>query len=156
MGTALILGTVLSVGSTAYQIDQQKAAKRDVERANNEQKKARRIEQRIQEMRVNREKRRQVQEAMRQKALLDVVSAGRNTKGSSLDSNAGSSIQSQLSNNLGFINQTQNLTNQQSIFMQNAADFESDAAGHGANVQIGGQVGRAGSFMASNPSIFGG
>jgi len=127
--------TILLLATTAYSVDQQKNAARDT-------KSARKAERRIQRAKQAREKRKQVREAQVSQAEITASGVASGTGGSSVTAGASGSVQSQLGENMSFLDSVQGLRDNQSIFMQKAAD-------HTTSASISEAVGRAGVAASS-------
>jgi len=114
------VGDVVTGGA----ISQRKAAKA--------QAKAQRTQQRIADIKAARERRSQVAEARRARAQIESQAGVSGIQGSSGAIGAQSSVQSQLASNLSFLDNVQSLSQQTSIFNQQAAKAQSNAATAGA------------------------
>lgn len=120
MGLELMaLGTV-AVGAQGYSVYQEREAAEDTKRA-------RAAERRIQAIKMQRERRRQVQEAQKLQAQTEATAVATGTSKTSAVSQAQGSVQSQLASNLSFLDQMGQLTERQSIFAQKAASHETRA-----------------------------
>lgn len=137
VGAAIAVGTI---ASTAYSIDQQKAAARDQERANQRAEQARRAR----EARERRQMARQATIATAESQMAGVVSGG--GMGSSTTAGAQASITSQTAGNIMY-------SNQMSLFQDQISAYQNQAAKHGELAGYGSQAGslfmQAGSLYAS-------
>lgn len=125
MGVELLLAATSPVGIKAYEIREEREASKD-------QKRAREAERRMQAIKMQRERRRQVREAQRIQAQTEAAAVATGTSKTSAVAQAQGSIQSQLASNLSFLDQMEQLTNKQSIFMQRAADHQRRAGTAGS------------------------
>lgn len=149
----LTLGTI-GAAATVKGVDEQKAAARDQKRAYEEQRKARQIQERMQKAKADRERRKQIQEAIRARSLATAAAAARGAQGSSAAVQAQDSITSQLASNVSFLDSMQSLTEQQSIFMGNAYDYSAQAASHSTSASVASAVGSLafqGAAFAASP-----
>lgn len=120
-----------------------------------DQKRARRTQQRLQQVRQARQRRQQIREAQqaRSEALAQAVATGMvsGTGKTSAASHATGAIQSQLASNLSFLDQTQGLMQQQSIFQQRAADHAGRAETFSALSGLAMQAAGSGLFDKKTP-----
>lgn len=125
--------------ATGYSAYQQHEAASD-------QKRARAAERRIQAIKMQRERRRQVQEAQKIQAQTEATAVATGTKSTSAVAQAQGSVQSQLASNLSFLDQMEQLTEKQSIFMQKAASHQTRS---GIGQAVAGLGAQATSIFAS-------
>jgi len=117
-------GEIVGDIATGGAISQRKAAKA--------QAAAQRTQQRIADIKASRERRKQVAQARQARAQIESQAGAAGIAGSSGAIGAESSVQSQLGSNLSFLDQVQSLSQQTSIFNQQAAKAQSNAATAGA------------------------
>lgn len=112
--TATIIAVGAAAGGTAYSIDQQKAAERDQERASA-------IQRKIQDAKTQRERRKSVREARMSKANVEAGAQASGTSNTSSAVTGVGSIGTQLADNLSFLDQVTDQTNQISLFEEKAS-----------------------------------
>ena len=134
MGAEVVIAAVGAAFAAKGAIDQKKAA----EEAASAREESEKRQQRIRDLQTARERRKQVAQARIQRAqILAGAGAAGTTETSSFVGGTGS-ISSKAAGNIGFINQTQALSQQASLFNQQAAD----AQGREAQAQALGGVGK--------------
>ena len=89
--------------------------------------KAAKQERRLQNIRAARERRQAVRQARIARAQIQSQAVAGGVQGSSSAAGGAAGVTQQLASNLSFLGQTQALTNKQSIFQQQAADFAGKA-----------------------------
>lgn len=112
--TATVIAVGAAAGGTAYSIDQQKAAERDQERASA-------IQRKIQDAKTQRERRKSVREARMSKANVEAGAQASGTSNTSSAVTGVGSIGTQLADNLSFLDQVTDQTNQISLFEEKAS-----------------------------------
>ena len=117
--TSSILGGV-AAGSVAKQREETRAARRDANRARD-------AERRLQNVKASRERRKAVRAARIQRAQIESGAVASGTSNTSGFAGGAGGVQTQLASNLSFLNTAQQLTNEQSIFKQRAANHEGRA-----------------------------
>jgi hypothetical protein len=118
-----ITSTALAVvagGSVIEQREQTRAARRDANRARD-------AERRLQNVKASRERRKAVRAARMQRAQIESGAVASGTSNTSGFAGGAGGVQTQLASNLSFLNKSQELTNEQSIFKQRAANHEGRA-----------------------------
>ena len=120
---------VLAAGTTAQVVQSRKAEKAG--------KRAAKVEQRRADVQTARERMKQVREARIKRAQVQQAAANTGAEGSAVIG-AVSSIQSQETQNISFLDQVQGLSRQASIFRQQQAGYQSDAQTAGAVASLGG------------------
>lgn len=126
-------GLVISAYGTSESIRQGKAAA-------DAQKKMGELQQRQADIATYRERIQAVRQARTQRAAIEQQAQAQGVAGSSSATGATSSIASQQAANLSFLDQTQALSRQTSIFAQKAATAQSEAATAKAIGNIGGSI----------------
>ena len=138
MGELVIQGLVLKELKKGFEsatgIKQQKQAAEESRKANV-------ASRRIQDIKAARERRKQVREAQRAQAEIVQGAQASGTSASSGAITGAGSVQSQLASNISFLDNVGDLTNQASIFSQNAADARSKGATRRAQLDLALQAG---------------
>lgn len=109
---------VMTGGASLLVTESRKARKE----AQKEQNKARAAERRLQNIRAARERRQAARQARMARAQIESGAVASGTTGTSSFAGGVGGVQTQLASNVSFLNQAQQLTNQQSIFEQKAAN----------------------------------
>lgn len=120
MGLDPITTSVLTAGSVVEEREQTRAARRDARRARD-------AEVRLQNVRAARERRQMARQARIARAQVESGAVASGTTQTSGFAGGTGGIQTQLASNLSFINQSQQLAEQQSVFAQRAADHRGRA-----------------------------
>lgn len=124
------VGAAVAVKGT---IEQKEAAGKAAE----EQRKSEQTQQRIRDLQTARQRRAQVREARVARAeIISEAGAGGTLQTSAAVGGAGS-VRAQLGSNISFLDRTQALSRQASIFNIQAADFRGRAASAGATAGLG-------------------
>jgi len=105
--------------------------------ASKEQKKARKVEQRLQRAKAARERRAQIRQAQQAQAQIETGAVATGTQQTSAAAGGVGSVQTQLASNLSFLNQSEQAAKQISIFQQAAADDRERAQAYGAATELG-------------------
>ena len=119
-------------------------------KAEKAQKRARQLQERQEKLKQRREELRARREARIEQARIAQAGANVGASGSSAVVGGVASLQSQLSSNLSFLNESGNLAQQQSRFLQKAANAQARAGEFGAVANLGFTL-----FDAAGGSIFG-
>ena len=131
---ALVTSAVIVAGATVASYAQQRKSAKAQARANA-------AEQRRAEIANARERRQQVRNARVQRASLESQAALTGVVGSSGVEGAAANIQTQLGDNLSFLDQNAALSQEASIANQQAQDYSSRAAGYAALGEVAGKAG---------------
>lgn len=133
MPAAAVVGIGLLVGGTAYSIQQQRQAAKA-------QRRAQQMEQRKQELQQVRERRNQVRQARIAAARLTQGGINAGTGQDSSVASGVTSVQSQLSSNLAFLDNSAELTRAQSMYLQKAGTAQSNANIGASVASLGGTI----------------
>lgn len=96
--------------------------------ATNRRKKAKQQERKLQQYKIARERRKQINEALRASAQAKNVAAGTGTTGGSAQIVGGQQPLGQAGSNIAHLNVLEQYNNRISLFQQQAANFDSQAA----------------------------
>lgn len=123
------LEVLATAGGVAVSGGAEIMAQRD---AAKEQRKARKVEQRLQRAKAARERRAQIRQAQQAQAQIEAGAVATGTQQTSAAAGGVGSVQTQLASNLSFLNQSEQAAKQISIFQQEAADDLTRAEVYGA------------------------
>lgn len=147
LSSLAIIGLSVAAAGTVLNYSQQKKSQRLQEKAAGEQRKANAQQSALQDQQSAQERRQQVREERVKRAQIMNQAALTGTGGSSGELGATAGMSSQLGSNMGF-NQSMILGGQQiSGFMQNSANYQTQAQSASNRGQMFGQIGGLGSSL---------
>ena len=133
MGVPAIIAGIGLAFSVKGSVDAKQASKEQAK----DQKKAERAKQKIRDLQTARERRKQVKQARIQRAEIASSAGAAGTLQTSGFAGGTGSLITDAASNISFLNKTQELSSQVSIFNQSAADAGSDVASANALSSVG-------------------